>query len=202
MARAPSVSTLQSTLSSIPHDRLSCHSVFSLVNIVKVMVIVSCLSLISSWLSLLFLCFSFVSWQFSSLVKIYHYGRNHIHLVKTMKYSQSYGHKHLSWSKLLNIVEAMVIIMKVGQCCEIWSKLFVKYIRIKYICKMRFGEWWWKDNTRLWDSVTRAHDCRKCIFLLPATCSASPRVGEPRPRTHHPLDFFTQLPSPPPPKAN
>ena len=120
--------------SSIPHDRLSCHSVFSLVNIVKVMVIVSCLSLISSWLSLLFLCFSFVSWQFSSLVKIYHYGRNHIHLVKTMKYSQSYGHKHLSWSKLLNIVEAMVIIMKVGQCCEIWSKLFVKYIRIKYIC--------------------------------------------------------------------
>ena len=170
MARAPSVSTLQSTLSSIPHDRLSCHSVFSLVNIVKVMVIVSCLSLISSWLSLLFLCFSFVSWQFSSLVKIYHYGRNHIHLVKTMKYSQSYGHKHISWSKLLNIVEAMVIIMKVGQCCEIWSKLFVKYIRIKYICKMRFGEWWWKDNTRLWDSVTRARDCRKCIFLLPATC--------------------------------
>ena len=64
------------------------------------------------------------------------------------------------------------------------------------ISKMRFGEWWWKGNTRLWDSVTRAHDCRKCIFLLPATCSASPRVGEPRPRTHHPLDFFTQPPSP------
>ena len=33
--------------------------------------------------------------------------------------------------------------------------------------------------SRLGDSVTRAHDCRKCIFLLPATRFALPGVGPP-----------------------
>ena len=31
--------------------------------------------------------------------------------------------------------------------------------------------------SRLWDCVTRAHDCRKCIFLLPATRLALPWEG-------------------------
>ena len=47
--------------------------------------------------------------------------------------------------------------------------------------------------SRLWDSVTRAHDCRKCIFLLAATRLALPRVGPKSPSTPSTLSSLFSL---------